>query len=73
MSKIQFFELKIDVVKANHNEEKVECEMQIPFWVGNWWVSRGATLNGTPTLYVFIEGVTPSDTLNTILPLKAII
>ena len=25
MSKIQFFELKIDVVKANHNEENVDA------------------------------------------------
>ena len=43
------------------------------FWIENRRASRGATLNRTPTSYVLIEGVTWSDTLNTILPLKAII
>ena len=36
-------------------------------------MSRGATLSRTPTSYVFIEGVTWSDTLNHMLRLKAII
>ena len=68
MSKIQFFELKIDVVKANHNEENVDAFL-------SWKLTcqSGRDFKSAPTSYVFIEGVTWSDTLNKIVPLKAIV
>ena len=68
MSKIQFFELKIDVVKANYNEENVDAFL-------SWKLTcqSGRDFKSHSDFVCFIEGVTPGDTLNKILPLKPII
>ncbi len=72
---------RYNFLKANHNPMAIGVTTayvvyQVKdtiFWIENRRASRGATLNRTPTSYVLIEGVTWSDTLNTILPLKAMI